>query len=117
MYRSIKRPASDFRDICRALNYRKRTVYVTVTERVTITDVNWSGGTRSTYHGLDIASGAINTANHFSVPAPWANQYEGAVVDLKPGKAIVRTGFFCGKVSAMTIYIHPDNMPALLGSE
>jgi hypothetical protein len=112
---TIKRSSKDFPDLCRALGYRKRNVYVTATTRVNINGVNWSGGSRSTYHGVDLATGAVNTANHFGVPAPWSNQYEGATVDLVPGKAIVQTGTFCGKASVMFIYVHPDNMPALLG--
>ena len=111
----IKRPAKDFPDLCRALGYRKRSVYVCPATSVNINGVNWSGGSRSTYHGVDLATGAVKTASHFGVPAPWSNQYEGASVELVPGKAIVETGTFCGKTAAMFIYVHPDNMPALLG--
>jgi len=110
----IKRNAKEFSELCRALGYRKKTVYVSATTSVTITGVNWSGGSRSTYHGVDLESGRINTASHFGIPAPWANQYEGATVELVPGKALVETGTFCGKPAVMFIYVHPDNMPALL---
>jgi hypothetical protein len=111
----ILRPAKDFPDLCRALGYRKRKVYVCPRTSVSIQGVNWSGGSRTTYHGVDLASGQVQSAGHFGTPAPWANPYEGATVELVPGKAIVTTGTFCGKASVMFIYVHPENMPALLG--
>ncbi len=116
MQTMIKRPAKDFPDICRALGYRKRAVYVCPTTRAVISGVNWSGGSRSVYHGVDLASGHIQTAAHFGQPAPWANPFEGATIDILPGKALIETGTFCGKAATMRIYVHPDNMPALLAA-
>ena len=110
----IKRDAKEFSVLCRAVGYRKKSVYICPAKSVTITGVNWSGGSRSIYHGADLVSGNVNTATQFGRPAPWANPYEGSTVELVPGKAILKTGTFCGKDSIMFIYVHPDNMPALL---
>ncbi len=112
----IKRSAKDFPAICRALGYRKRSVYVCPATQHTIRGVNWDGGSRSIYHGVDLATGNTQTAAHFGAPAPWANPYEGTKVEIQPGKALVVTGTFCGKASTMFIYVHPDNMPALLAA-
>ncbi len=111
---TIKRNAKDFAVICKALGYRKKTVYVCPVTETTIHGVNWDGGSRSVYHGVDLASGHYRTAAHFGNPAPWANPYEGSRVEIKPGMALVKTGTFMGKPSVMFIYVHPDNMPALL---
>ncbi len=112
----VKLSSKDFPEICRALGYRKKTVWVSPTTSATITGVNWSGGSRSTYHGVDLTTFKVLTGAHFGTPAPWANPYEGAKVDILPGKALVETGVFCGKAATMHIYVHPDNMPALLNA-
>ena len=113
MARDIELPATEFRSICSQLGYRRRKVRVQATESVMLTDLNWSGGTRNTYHGLDIESGAIATASQLSRPHPMDNEAEGARVALAPGKAIIRTGVFLGKEAMMVIYVHPSNMPRL----
>ena len=113
---TIKRKAKEFASICKALGYRKRDVYVVPTTSTTIHGVNWCGGSRSIYHGVDLLTGEIQSAAHFSNPAPWVNPYEGTTVEILPGKALVKTGIFCGKPAVMFIYIHPSNMPMLLSS-
>jgi diaminopimelate decarboxylase len=110
----IELPATTFRSICTQLGYRRRKVRVKATESVTLTDLNWSGGTRNTYHAMDIESGQIVTASQLSRPHPMHNEAEGARVALAPGRAIIRTGTFLGKEAMMIIYVHPSNMPALL---
>ncbi len=114
MARDIELPATEFRSICAQLGYRRRKVRIQATESVMLTDLNWSGGTRNTYHGLDIESGAIATASQLSRPHPMDNEAEGARVALAPGKAIIRTGVFLGKEAMMVIYVHPFNMPGRL---
>lgn len=112
--RNIELPSTEFRSICTQLGYRRRKVRVQATESVVLQDLNWSGGTRNVYHGMDLESGAIVTASQLSRPHPMDNEAEGARVALAPGKAIIRTGHFCGKEAMMVIYVHPSNMPNLL---
>jgi len=83
MARDIELPATEFRSICSQLVYRRRKVRVQATESVMLTDLNWSGGTRNTYHGLDIESGAIATASQLSRPHPMDNEAEGARIRAK----------------------------------
>jgi hypothetical protein len=64
---------------------------------------------------MHLISGEIRTADHLSVPHPMDNEAEGARVALKPDHVIICTGHFCGKESMMTIYVHPANMPKLIG--
>lgn len=106
-------PTKQVRDIAKICGYRKREVTIVATDKVTLTNLNWSGGTRSEYRGIDLASGAT-TKPALSMNPPWANLHEGQTIDLPAGFIIARTGYFCGRESMMTIYVHPSNMPALL---
>ena len=103
-----------FPDLCRAFGYRKRNVFLSACTSITITGVNWSGGSRTIYTQVFLESLSVQTAGHLGVPASWNNPYEGAEIKLEPGKLIVTTGTFMGKTATMHIYVHPDNMPALL---
>jgi hypothetical protein len=92
--------------------YRKRSVRIVKANRVTTTDLNWSDGTRSEYHVVDFAHGdrgEVKLMSAWNMLAPWNNSYEGSVIDLTPGRGIIRTGMFCGKQSMLTLYIHPDD--------
>lgn len=99
--------------IARAVDYRRRKVWIQPCEHMTMQGVNWSGGSRNTYTAIDLETGRQATPNT-GAPAPWNNPFEGLEVAIPKGIVIVRTGFFCGKPSMMTIYVHPENMPKLL---
>lgn len=92
--------------------YRKRVVNVVPTTRVTVCDLNWSGGTRSEYFGITFSGLAfdVRSMSSWNTPAPWNNAREGTTVNLAPGTAMVRTGYFCGKESTLTIYVHPSDL-------
>jgi hypothetical protein len=97
-------------------SYRKRDVCLRAVEKVSFHDLNWCGGTRAQYTAISLANGAARTMSNWNALAPWANPYEGASVALQPGCAIVETGHFCGKESPMRVYVHPADMPKLIGS-
>ena len=99
--------------IAKRLNYRRRKVTINPAGAVTLTDLNWSDGTRSTYTAIELATGQTS-APDLGRPAPWDNKAEGVTVPVPPGMVIARTGTFCGKPSLMTIYCHPDDMPRLI---
>jgi hypothetical protein len=103
-------------DIAKRFNYRKKKVSVCATKSVTLCDLNWSGGTKSEYHAVGLNSGKI-VSPKLDGPAPWDNRTEGATIALPVDVIIVRTGWFCGKPSTMTIYVRPENMPALIGEQ
>lgn len=113
----IEVATKDVQDIMRATfpEYRRKKVYVRATTSVTFSDLNWSGGTRSEYRGVTVSGQATGSLDKYNQYAPWdARQIEGQTIDLPPGLMIVRSGYFCGKVSMATIYVHPSNMPKLL---
>jgi hypothetical protein len=116
MFNLVKVPTKSV-DFVRRLfpDYRKRDVNLLATTRVTFMDLNWSGGTRSTYSIVRLEDNAVASLSAWSTLAPWENPHEGSTIDLKPGFLVVRTGFFCGKVSTMTVYVHPSNLTPLLG--
>jgi hypothetical protein len=110
----IERSASHFPAICKALGYRKRKVWIHVSESVTFSQVNWDGGSKSEYHALDLATGKLSSPD-MGRKAPWENPFEGMTVAIPDGVVIARTGYFCGKPSTLALYVNPANMPKLLG--
>lgn len=95
-------------------NYRKRDVTVWPKTQVTFRDLNWSGGTRAEYRACTIDGKPLDNKVDMSKDAPWNNPYEGLTVDLPVGAVIVEGGFFCGKASKLSIFVHPDNMPKFI---
>ena len=94
--------------------YRKRKVTLVVTDSVTFTDLNWSGGTRSQYRACDIDGHPLDLKHNLSGPPPWDNPFEGLKIDLPESAVIVKGGHFCGKPSTLYIYVHPNNIPKQL---
>ena len=115
MNRIEVRSSGEFRSLCKQLGYRRKKLHVIAVDSVTLTDLNWCEGTRNTYHAMVLETGELKTASQLSVPHPMDNEMEGVRVALIPDHVIIRTGFFCGKESLMTIYVHPNNMPKFLG--
>jgi hypothetical protein len=107
--------SKDVKEIIKATfkDYRKRKVWVTPTTKVKFWGVNWSGGSVSFYRACTI-DGKPLVGPDMSLAAPWDNPYEGLEVDLPKGAVIVKGGFFCGKPSQITLYVHPDNMPRMI---
>lgn len=101
--------------IAKRLGYRRKTVSIVVTESVTLTDLNWSGGTRSQYTAVDLSS-MQTVERDLSHAPPWENRFEGLSVPLPNNAAIVRHGTFCGRVSQMTFYIRPSTLNLLIGA-
>lgn len=107
--------AKDAQDIIRAAfpSYRKRNATIEARTAVTLQDLNWSGGTKSEYAAVRLADGRAVKPSLDRDP-PWTNRHEGARVDMVPGIALVRAGWFCGKASTVTIYVHPDDLARTL---
>lgn len=116
MLNSIERPAKEFKGILYATagKYKKRTVRVVATESVHISDLNWSGGTRSSYRACTLDGRPVGNLDKYHRPAPWNNPAEGQTLPTVPGTVVVEFGYFCGKESVATIYVHPSDMPKLL---
>jgi len=106
----IELPSKNFREITKRLGYKRRSLWVQPAEFVTLSELNWSGGTKSIYTAVRLADFKTVGMEYLGNPAPWDNKDEGRRVPMKPGFLLVKTGFFCGKESLMTIYVHPENM-------
>ena len=115
-YQRVEIPAKNVREITNLFGYKKRKVCIVATESVTLSGLNWSGGSRSVYTPIRLDNFQVDAskAEELGRPAPWVNPYAGMEVPLRDGYAIVKTGHFCGQTATMTIYVHPNNMPMLI---
>lgn len=96
-------------------DYRRRTVKLITSGKVTLLDLNWSGGTKSTYTVRDIETGEpVSDTTKYEQCAPWNNPAEGQTLPIPVGAIVVQTGFFCGKVARAYIYVNSADMPRLL---
>jgi hypothetical protein len=96
-------------------DYRRQKVYVRAAETVTLTDLNWSGGTRSEYRACKTDGEFIGSTDRFHQYAPWdGRQVEGLAVPVPRGSIVVRGGHFCGKESVLCLHVNPADMPKLL---
>lgn len=93
--------------------YRKRSVFVSASDKTTISDVNWSGGTRSEYRACSIDGRPLETKANMHGPAPWENPYEGLQINIPPGMVVVKGGHFCGKAATLFITINPEDFKLL----
>ncbi len=95
-------------------SYRKKNVFLTAATGVNLTDLNWSGGSRSEYTVVDLDTGVMSgVGDHMA--APWDNADENRRVNITPRQIIVKTGMFCGKPSTMSITVHPDTKNEIVG--
>jgi len=92
-------------------DYKGRKIRLCFTDKVCLSDLNWSGGTRSEYVAVS-TSGETSKADNYT--APWNNKQEGVVVQLQPHIAIVKHTIFCGHDIGIIIYLHPGNLPRWL---
>jgi len=95
-------------------NYRKRTVLIKPTTTVRLSGLNWDGGSRTEYRACTIDGRPANRTANMSGPPPWANPFEGKSIEIPEGFIVVSGGHFCGKVSTLTLHVHPNNMPKLI---
>lgn len=117
MHRIALKTAPELARVIRAADptYRKREACLLVRERVMLSGTYWDGGSRSTYHAVDLRT--LRT-----LPAPQYNppQYCGPstdpVVEIPESVAIVKTGVFMGKTATATVYIHPNNATRFIGA-
>lgn len=87
--------------------YTGRKISVVFAETVTLYDLNWSGGTCNKYTALT-ANGKTASPH---IPAPWANPFEGAKVNVPVDAVIVEHCYFCGTDCGITIYANPVQAP------
>ncbi len=93
--------------------YRGRTYTVRVTDEVTLDSNSWSGGTRYSYRGVNLTTGAVCDPQCQEYGNPFANP-EVPTVALQPDMAIVCHKVFQGKDLGICIHVHPANVRKLL---
>lgn len=97
-------------------SYTGRKFSVIVTESVTLHDTTWSGGTRSAWHALDLATGHFspNVTASSTPPGFRGTCADGQEVPVREGTSIVEHTIFCGKDMGLRFYVHPKNASLLL---
>lgn len=73
----------------------------------------WDGGSRTEYFVVRMEDGA---AHRDSMHDRYLDGRRDIRVDLQPGFCVVTHSIFCGKDCGLTVYVHPENMPKLLGN-
>jgi len=94
--------------------YRGRKYRIVASETVTLTDLNWSGGTRSQYRAVMLDGKPLGNADRFNQVAPWANPAEGITIPIPVGTCVVEHTMFCGKDLGIKVWVNPADMPKLL---
>ena len=93
--------------------YRKREACLLVRETVRLSGTYWDGGSRDTYHAIDLRTLRALPAPQYN-PPQFGGPATDPVVEVPEGVAIVKTGIFMGKVATATVYIHPANATRLI---
>ena len=109
----IKINSKDVKPIIKATfpDYRKRAVYIYARETISLTGLNWDGGSRNEYQACTIDGIPLQNQYDMSVPAPWNNPFAGQSINIPPGMVVVRGGISCGKQATLGIYVNPVDMP------
>lgn len=117
MHRVTLKTAPELARIIRAADpaYRKREAVLMARETVAISGTYWDGGSRSTYHAVDLATLRQLPAPQYAPP-----QFGGPATDptvaIPEGVAIVETGIFMGRPATARVYLNPANMARLIGA-
>lgn len=91
--------------------WKGRKVRVQCHEQVTFRDVNWSGGTKSTYAACSLADPTANISlEYMGKPAPWNNPWEGRSAPIPEGVVVVEHSYFCGKDMGLILHVNPNNL-------
>lgn len=93
--------------------YKKRKAFFYVGGSVTLNGTYWDGGSRSTYTAVRLSDGYSLGAPQYA-PAMFGGPATAPCVQIPPGVAIVKTGYFCGKTSIASVYVNPGDVAKLL---
>ncbi len=98
-------PAKNYKHIINATfpGYRKRKVFISYRNKVSLYGLNWSGGSRLEYEACTIEGKPLPRKVNMSTPAPWVNPYEGQEIEIPKGMVVVSGGCFCGKPATLHI--------------
>lgn len=94
-------------------SYRKKTIFASVADTVTLHGTFWDEGSRSTYTAVHLATMRASAAPQYA-PPQFGGSRVAPTVPIPPGVAIVETGISCGKVATAHIYINPSDVAPML---
>jgi hypothetical protein len=93
--------------------YTGRKFFIEVFDRPFSTASYWDGGSRDYFRFVRPDGKVIGMPE----TAPWTqHQEENREATLVPGLACVRNSIFCGCDCGLTIILHPNDMPKMIGS-
>ena len=93
-------------------SYNGRKFRITDHEEVSLHNMQWDGGSRSTYTVVNLDTGETKPVTD---PRPWPENMSSAkAVTIEHNWCVVEHAIFCGKDSGLTFHVHPDNMAKLL---
>lgn len=85
--------------------WRGRKAYLNVSDKPKRLTSLWDGGSRDTFHGIELATGKAVSLPISSNPfRPMADDYIP-----RAGVVIVEHSVFCGKDAGCTLHVHPDD--------
>jgi hypothetical protein len=94
--------------------YRGRKLRICPSEKVTLTQLNWEGGSRSQYRAVTLEGFPIGNTDEYNQVAPWNNPAEGKTFAIPQGVVIVEHVMFCGKDLGLRIWTNPQDMPKFI---
>jgi len=84
-------------------DYKGRKFYLEFKDRITVYNLNWSGGSKNEYAFFR----ADNKKAFVPARPPWDNPFERQAFDLSPEVLVVEHCIFCGRDMGITVYAHP----------
>lgn len=96
--------------------YRKHKAIVNAYPSIELSGTYWDGGSRSTYTAVNLTTFKSSAAAQYA-PAQVGGPRETPRCDIPEGVAIVKTGVFCGRTAAATVFLNPANAARLLPNQ
>lgn len=106
-----------YKAIASAVGYTGRKLMsVVATDSVEMTGTYWSGGSRSTYHGIDVREYPNIRAAQLPQfdPPQFGGPAKPPIVKLADGLAVVELSIYCGKEMGPRVMLHTENFTAML---
>ena len=85
-------------------HYKGRKFSVEVTDRFTLSDTNWGGGSRN-YYAFIREDGAVAPLFSGVAPAPWVIPWKGKSFAIPDNVIVAEHCIFCGKDMGVRFYI------------
>ena len=100
------------RQLLQVMGYRGCKYQANITEILSLSNMQWDGGSRNSYMAINLATGEQKP---LSDPRPWP-QNMSALPDypMKSGVVVAQHIIFCGKDLGIRFHVHPDDVTKLL---